>query len=129
MRPGRAGQGLSGALVFGTRPLGTRVGNPNPTLIGAASTCLYDYATPGKTPLGKIRSARATVVNSEGPIRPRKQISKRPPGSVGQRASAQMLLSIVDHVAALAESLEIARAVVGRVVVEMGRRECYPCRS
>src|SRR5215208_3949195 len=27
MRPGRAGQGLSGALVFGTRPLGTRVGN------------------------------------------------------------------------------------------------------
>jgi hypothetical protein len=45
-----------------------------------------------------------------------------------------MLLAVVDHVAALAERLEIAAAVVGWIVIEMGRCERHshltqPCSS
>jgi hypothetical protein len=58
---------------------------------------------------------------SASPIRPTEQVTHSPPRSVGHCPPPQMLLAVVEHVAALAECLEIAGTIVGRVVVEVGR--------
>jgi hypothetical protein len=60
-------------------------------------------------------------IRSASPIRPTEQVTHSPPRSVGHCPPPQMLLAVVEHVAALAECLEIAGTIVGRVVVEVGR--------
>ena len=52
-------------------------------------------------------------------IRPREQVAERLPHQIRQPLPAAVLLTIVDHVAALAEGLEVARPIVGRIVVEV----------
>src|SRR6185312_15444857 len=48
---------------------------------------------------------------------------------VGDPALRQMVIAVVDHVAALAEAAQIAQPVVLRVVVEMRGGQDYPRRA
>jgi hypothetical protein len=47
------------------------------------------------------------------------QIAERPTYQVGDSPLRQMVRTIVDHVAALAEALEITQPIIARVVIEV----------
>ena len=56
-------------------------------------------------------------------VRPRGQVSDRPPREVGQPPAAQMLGLVVQDVTALARGREVRGVVVLRIVVTVGSRE------
>ena len=57
------------------------------------------------------------------PIAPEEQVAESLAPEQGQPPSAAMLLPIVQEVTALAERHEVARPVVGRIVVPVSSRE------
>jgi hypothetical protein len=58
-----------------------------------------------------------------GGIGTEEQIPERPPQQICDPSSGQMVRSIMNHVAALAETLQVALPVVARIMIEMRRRQ------
>ena len=56
-------------------------------------------------------------------VRPEKQIAEGAAQQISEPSLRQMVRAIVDHVAALAQALQIAPPVVTRVVVKVGRSQ------
>ena len=68
---------------------------------------------------GPLISANVPAVG----IRTEEQIPERPPQQIRDPPSGQMVRSIMDHVAALAETFQVALPVVARIMIEMRRRQ------
>ena len=60
------------------------------------------------------------VLHQPSRVRPEEQIAERAAQQISEPPLRQMVRAIVDHVAALAQALQIAPPVVTRVVVEVG---------
>ena len=60
--------------------------------------------------------------NTDG-IGPKEQIAEGAAQEISDPPLCQMMRTVVDHVAALAQALKVAQPVVARVMVEIGHRQ------
>ena len=63
---------------------------------------------------------------STAPVRSGEQVARPAAQPVGDPALGEVLWPVVQHVAALAQAPQVARAVVGRVVAEMSGSQHHP---
>jgi hypothetical protein len=67
-----------------------------------------------------LRQPNATTTHSTARVRAKKKIAEGPSHPIGQPSLRQVVWAVVEHVAPLAQALEVGRRAVRRVVVEMG---------
>jgi len=90
----------------------------------------------GPFPESWFERCRSLPPSAEFRIGPEEQVAQRLAHPVGEPAPAAMFVAVMQHVAALAEGLEVATAVIAGVVVEVGgsqehfgrERRCLPRR-
>ena len=58
---------------------------------------------------------------ASGDIRAEEQVTERSAQQIGDPTLRQMVRAVVDQMTALAQAFQVARSVVARIVVEMGR--------
>ena len=63
---------------------------------------------------------------STAPVRSGEQVAKSAAQPVGDPALGEVLWPVKQHVAALAQARQVARAIVGRVVAEMSGSQHHP---
>jgi hypothetical protein len=96
-------------------------------LQAGSMTALLSQRYPHRVPAEKAAQLRIhdfrRQFSLEWCIQAEKKIADGPAAQVGQPPLRDVMRSIMDHVAALAEALEIGRIAVRRVMVEMRCRE------
>jgi hypothetical protein len=84
-----------------------------------------DDAATANCAVNRDRMNRPRLVS----VGPEKDIAERIAQPVGDPALCQMMVAVMDHMAALAEAPQIAQPVVLRVVVEMRDGQGHPRRA